>query len=194
MHVNGDLACRLSDVRKKDRLRRMRGFSETADGMNRADFVVGQHQADEGCFAGLALDGIWIDSAQAIHGQDVNAQGGCGADEAARLKHGLMFGGARERLLFSTQSSNQSSERTIDTLRGTAGENDLVRACVDQLGNMTSRFFDGLGGVPAERVVAARWITPRLDEVVQNLLQQTLVQPSRCPVVKIHAGRTRMPF
>ena len=37
---------------------------------------------------------------------------------------------------------------------GAAGENNFLRRCADQIGNLLARFLDGFFGFPAEAVIA----------------------------------------
>ena len=101
-------------------------FSKTMDGMNGTDFVVGQHQAEEGRFAEFATgrDRFWIESAKAIDRQFLNIRGGFPADEAAGFQDGIMFRRAREGV-FGNLSPPQTPDRAIDTFGGAARENDL---------------------------------------------------------------------
>ena len=96
--IHADLADRLGRIGMHERAVRLDDPRDLADGLHRADFIVGVHDADDGRAARQRLaDGVRIDQAIAIHGQN-----GDGAAESAQkiagLQRGGMLNGARDQV------------------------------------------------------------------------------------------------
>ncbi len=179
LHVHGNFADGLHAIHMEENALFLGDFADFFDGLNDADFVVGVHDGDQNRFRrdGLAQI-VEIDAAVFLHRQ-IGDLVAVFLEALAGIEHGLVLGDLRDDVIaLLAVHFGDALDGQVIRLGGAAGEDDLFRRGVDQLGDLGARDLDGLFGGPAESVVAAGGVAEFLGEVRQHGVKRPADRPA----------------
>ena len=130
---------------------------------------------------------VEIDQAVLLHGQVGDAEAVL-LQPLAGIEHRLVLGRLGDDVVaLLAVHLGHALDGQVVALGGAGGEDDLLGAGADQLGNLLARLFHRLLGHPAELVVAAGGIAEVLAEVRQHRFQHPRIH--RRGGVVIHVDR-----
>ena len=160
----------------------LRDPADLRDGMNRADFVVRQHDRNQN---GLIRDGVphvvRIDPAGFIDGQ-IRDLDTFFLQRLRRIDHRAVFGRRGDDVItFLLIHLDHAFQRQVIGLGSSAREHDLLGVGVNEIGNVFARLVHALFGFPTEGMVPARGIAELFGEIREHRIHHARV-----------AGRGRM--
>ena len=148
--------------------------------MDRADFIVRQHDGDEDCLIRNRVSNLFgLHPAVFFY-----RQGGHGdapfLEGFARVQDGPMLGHASDDVVALVfVHLHHAAQCQVIGFRGAAGKDEFFRIAVDELRDLRSRGFDGFLRLPPELMIAAGCIAKFLDEIWQHRLQDAGIHRSR---------------
>ena len=175
-HVDGDFADGLGRVGVEDYAALVTELADFGDGLDDADFVVGEHDRDQdGLVVHGALEVFEIDEAVFLH-RHVSDAVAVFLQALAGVEHGFVLGDRGDDVVaLLAVHFGDALDGEVVALGGAGGEDHFLGGRADQLGDALARGLHAFFGGPAEGVIAAGGIAELLHEVGQHFFQHPRV-------------------
>ena len=160
--------------------------SDLRHGMNRADFIVGEHDGDQdGLCADCPAHLVRVHQPVTVHRQVSDPAAGA-FQPLASVEHRIVFGGNRDDVIAALMVQlRHSPDGQIVGLGGAGSENDLFGAGADQLSRLFPGQLDRRFRLPSEGVLAAGCVAEFLKEIRRHGLKDPRVHGGRGVMVHI---------